>query len=83
MDTYVVRSKTFLPYLVVAAALWVRWPIPEPLWSHIDEQILVYTPLGFWSGDLNPHRFNYPSLQFYLNSFLYYCYYLISHRGPL
>jgi len=38
---------------------------------HPDEFYFVYKPLGFFSGDLNPHLFNYPSLLFYLTALLY------------
>ena len=54
--------------LITLAALWLRWPYPEPAWTHIDERAFTTNPLGFWSGDLNPHFFKYPTLQFYLSS---------------
>ena len=48
--------------LMLLAALWIRWPVPSMAWTHIDEKALVNHPLGFFSGDLNPHFFNYPTL---------------------
>ena len=54
--------------LITLAALWLRWPYPEPAWTHIDERAFTTSPLGFWSADLNPHFFKYPTLQFYLSS---------------
>jgi hypothetical protein len=47
---------------MLLAALWIRWPVPSMAWTHIDEKALVDHPLGFFSGDLNPHFFNYPTL---------------------
>ena len=57
-------------------ALYLRWPLPAPEWQHVDERAFILHPLGFWSGDFNPHFFNYPTLHFYLASALYYLYYL-------
>ena len=59
------------------AALWLRWPYPEPAWTHIDERAFIEHPLGFFSGDFNPRFFNYPTLPFYLSSAIYYLYYLL------
>ena len=64
-------------------ALWLHWPWPAPLWQHVDERAFILHPLGFWSGDLNPHFFNYPTLHFYLASVLYYLYYLLVSSEPL
>ena len=61
--------------LLAAAALVLRWPFPEPDWRHFDESAFIVLPLGFWSGDLDPHFFNYPTLHFYLTSFIYLLYY--------
>ena len=58
-------------------ALYLRWPLPAPEWQHVDERAFILHPLGFWSGDFNPHFFNYPTLHFYLASALYYLYYLM------
>ena len=44
----------------------------------MDEWVLVVFPLGFWSGDLNPHFFNYPTFHLYLLSAIYYLYYLLA-----
>lgn len=61
---------------ILLGALALRWPPPE--WTHFDEQAFIVIPLGFWSGDLNPHFFNYPTFHFYLCSLLYYLSYLLS-----
>ena len=54
--------------LITLAALWLRWPYPEPAWTHIDIRAFTSSPLGFGSADLNPHFFKYPTLQFYLTA---------------
>ena len=69
--------------LVLALGMWLRWPMPSPEWQHIDERAFIVHPLGFWSGDLNPHFFNYPTLHFYLASVLYYGYYLLADLGSV
>ena len=66
-----------------ALGLYLRWPLPSPEWQHIDERAFILHPLGFWSGDLNPHFFNYPTLHFYLASALYYLHYLFSDAESL
>jgi|TARA_B110000495_G_C23033200_1_gene616029 hypothetical protein len=53
------------------------------VWSHGDEWAFIIHPLGFWSGDFNPHFFNYPTFQLYINSALYYLYYLLFAAEPL
>ena len=76
----------YWPWLLggtVLLSLWLRWPLPAPEWSHFDEESLVLIPLGFWSGDLNPHFFNYPTLQFYLVSLLYFAKFALADSGPL
>ncbi len=62
--------------VILLLALALRWPIPAPSWTHFDEIAFIVLPLGFWSGDLNPHYFNYPTFHFYLSSLLYLLYYL-------
>ena len=57
--------------LLLLAALWIRMPMPSMGWTHIDEKAFVNHPLGFFSGDLNPHFFNYPTLQLYLTAAIY------------
>ena len=67
-----------MPLLFLAAvALLLRWPFPEFQWQHVDERAFVTVPLGFWSGDLNPHFFNYPTFHFYLVSTFYLVYFLL------
>lgn len=63
---------------ILALALALRWPVPAPAWTHFDELAFIVLPLGFWSGDLNPHYFNYPTFHFYLSSLLYLLYYLLT-----
>ncbi len=58
-----------------AFALWLRWA--DFTWMHIDERVFVERTLGFGNGDLNPHFFNYPTLQLYLASFFQYVYFLL------
>ena len=62
--------------VILLLALALRWPVPTPAWTHFDEIAFIVLPLGFWSGDLNPHYFNYPTFHFYLSSLLYLLYYL-------
>ena len=85
MNGLIDRLKT--PPLIWGAilllALWLRWPLPEPAWQHVDEQAFIDYPLGFWSGDLNPHFFNYPTFHLYLLSAFYYFYYLLFHSESL
>ena len=69
--------------LILLLALYLRWPWPEPGWEHIDERHFLMRPLGFWSGDLNPHYFMYPTLHMYLLSILFYLYYLLFQNLPL
>lgn len=49
--------------------LWGLWSGP-PI-QHADEFRFVYIPLGFFSGDLNPHHFIYPTLHYYVLWALY------------
>ena len=70
-------SFTIYVGLVVAIgalAFWLRFPMPEPSWQHVDERAFILQPLAFFSGDLNPHFFNYPTLQLYLASAVYWLY---------
>ena len=39
----------------------------------------MFFPLNFWSGDLNPHFFTYPTLQYYLLSLAYLCYFGVQY----
>ena len=69
--------------VLFALGLYLRWPVPAPEWQHVDERAFILHPLGFWSGDLNPHFFNYPTLHFYLASALYYVYYFVGDFASL
>lgn len=66
-----------LSWAIFLLAFLLRWPFSSPEWAHVDERALVLYPLGFWSGDFNPHFFNYPTFTLYLVSALYYVYYLL------
>ena len=61
--------------LAAGLRLWGVFAAP-PVW-HPDEFRLVFFPLSFFSGDLNPHFFNYPSLLFYLLGIVYSGYFLL------
>lgn len=63
--------------LILALAFYLRFPFPGQGWMHVDEGRFILLPLGFWSGDFNPHFFDYPTLQYYLASALYYVYFLL------
>ncbi|MBT6145875.1 MAG: hypothetical protein HOH74_10610, partial [Gemmatimonadetes bacterium] len=52
--------------LIVAAGLRAWGIIHGELVWHPDEIFMVVIPLGFFSGDLNPHQFHYPGAHFYL-----------------
>lgn len=69
--------------LVLLLALFLRWPVPEPAWVHVDERAFVEKPLGFLGGDPNPHFFTYPSLQLYLCAGVGYLYYAVAGGEPL
>ncbi len=71
------KSPLLLWSALLLLALWLRWPLPEPGWQHVDEWVYVVHPLGFWGGDFNPHFLIYPTFHLYLLSALYYLYYLL------
>lgn len=73
----------FLLSAVMALAAGLRcWGVlsGELVW-HPDEIFLVAFPLGFLSGDLNPHHFHYPSLHFYALGAVYGTLYLLDLLG--
>ena len=45
------------------------WGFPAIL--HSDESNVVRSSLGMRFGDLNPHHFDWPSLYFYINYFVF------------
>ncbi len=61
-----------LGVVLLAAAALRLWPLfkGELIW-HPDEYSFVFIPLNFFSGDLNPHFFTYPTLQYYLLGIVY------------
>ena len=68
-------TRRFWPALAALAALAAGlrlWgSLQAPLTRHPDEIFMVVFPLEFFSGDLNPHRFYYPTLHFYLLGLVY------------
>ncbi len=50
-----------------------------PSWLHPDEFSAVFFPLHFFSGDLNPHFFTYPTLHYYLLGAVYWGYFLLQY----
>lgn len=61
------RDGWLIAVLVLAALLrllGLRFGLPDKL--YFDEFALVNHALGFGKGDLNPHWFEYPSLQMYV-----------------
>ncbi|MFT5374609.1 MAG: 4-amino-4-deoxy-L-arabinose transferase-like glycosyltransferase, partial [Candidatus Latescibacterota bacterium] len=78
------QERLFYPLAISALctlALWLRWA--DFTWMHIDERVFVERTLGFWSGDLNPHFFNYPTLQLYLASLAQYVYFFFFVDTPV
>ena len=75
------RDRVLLAVLLVWAAGLRLWALDFglPSWLHPDEQFFFYLPLRFFSGDLNPHFFAYPTLHFYLLSLVYGGYFLLQH----
>lgn len=66
------ETLALLLTLFAAAALrlyGVCFGLPSML--HPDEFSFVYFPLNFYSLDLNPHFFTYPTLHYYLLALLY------------
>jgi tetratricopeptide (TPR) repeat protein len=80
-------SLSGLPRLLMVViplvALALRWPAAEFSWQHVDESVFFTLPLEFWSGDLNPGFFNYPTFQFYLTSLAYLIYFALFQSAPL
>ena len=60
------RRGIALGAIFILAILLRLWGLiaGSPVW-HPDEIFMVAFPLNFFSGDLNPHRFYYPTLHFY------------------
>ncbi len=63
--------------------LWgIGFGLPN-IYCRPDETTLVHRALSIASGDLNPHFFNYPSLQFYLLAIVYGIYFAVGYVGGL
>lgn len=56
---------------LLAAGLRLWGLISGPPLRHPDEIFAVIFPLKFFSGDLNPHHFYYPTFHFYLLGLVY------------
>lgn len=58
--------------LALALRLWgIGWGLPLKK-AHIDESVVIFYTMRFFTGDLNPHIFfDYPTLQLYVNGFLF------------
>ena len=54
----------------------INFGLPNTL-CRPDEEYLIMIALRFFSGDFNPHFFNYPTLYLYLLFGIYLCYFLI------
>lgn len=75
----ILNRKNVVPllglFLIVCLAFVMRFRgvwFGYPLLVHPDEPTLVNAALGIIeTGDLNPHFFNYPTLNIYLQAFLY------------
>ena len=57
--------------LVLAASLRLWGVMQGQLIQHPDEVFIALFPLNFFSGDLNPISFHYPTFYFYLVGLLY------------
>ena len=72
------RSMILAVILLLAAGLRL-WALGFglPSWFHPDDYSFVFFPLQFFSGDLNPHFFTYPTLHYYLLGLLYGLYFCL------
>ena len=72
------RSMILTVILLLAAGLRL-WALGFglPSWFHPDDYSFVFFPLQFFSGDLNPHFFTYPTFHYYLLSLLYGLYFCL------
>ncbi|MSR84218.1 MAG: hypothetical protein EXS58_15055 [Candidatus Latescibacteria bacterium] len=66
-----VWSITLGLIVLLAAGLRLWGLLGGPPLRHPDEIFMVVFPLNFFSGDLNPHRFYYPTFHFYLLGAVY------------
>lgn len=75
------RRLLLLALLVALGAGLRLWAIGFglPSWLHPDEFGAVFIPLNFFSGDLNPRFFTYPTLHYYLLGAVYGGYFLLQH----
>src|SRR5262245_36857658 len=65
-----VRTALVVSFVVLAAAVrfWgLRFGLPHTE-TRPDESVIVSLAGQFWSGDLNPRFFRYPTLQMYLTA---------------
>ena len=71
-----------LPLIVILGAalrVWgIRFGLPHPM-TRPDEEFIVSVALRFFSGDYNPHFFEWPSLYFYIVHVVFRLIYAIGH----
>ena len=67
----------FLAIAVILRLVGINWGMPYIY--HPDERLLVARGVHFFSGDLNPHLFIYPSLQMYIIFIFNIIVYLFGH----
>jgi hypothetical protein len=72
------RNRDLTPILVVAAIVrfWGIWFGVPHTQARPDESVVASIALHFFSGDLNPHFFDYPTLFMYVLAGLYAGYFL-------
>jgi 4-amino-4-deoxy-L-arabinose transferase-like glycosyltransferase len=85
MDKSLRASAQLLLWLIAIALLLRSWGIGFglPFTYHPDEHQYVDSALGFFKGDLNPHRFNNPALYKYMLFLEYGLLYLVGRCAGL
>ena len=77
LKSFCILNPILLLILVIAAVVryWaIDFGLPQPD-CRLDEKVIIKIALGFFSGDFNPHFFNYPTLYMYFLFGLYTCYF--------
>jgi len=73
-----------LIYIMLFAAFLLRvwaldWALPLK-YAHIDESVVIFYTMRFFTGDFNPHVFfDYPTLFLYFLGLVFYVYFLVGH----
>lgn len=75
------QQRALLALLVALGAGLRLWALDFglPSWLHPDEFSAVFFPLHFFSGDLNPHFFTYPTLHYYLLGAAYWAAFVLQY----